>query len=174
MATIGLSLVLSATSGKDVESIGGVFGLPVQGFNVPGGPWQPLIAGDPVKNAMLIGDELKEAMFRQQLQILREGDAHSFDIYKAFQQAKRFLIIAHVYVKDALGVQSSATLTIENAKMTEFKRKKIGAILSTKQNDVMKFRFTKGNAKLQYGQDINKAAKDNGMGTAIIKALKGL
>jgi hypothetical protein len=172
MATIGLSLVLSAKSGSDVESIGGVFGLPVYGFNVPGGPWQPIVAGDPVKNVMVIGDELKEAIFRQQLQIMREGDAHSIDAYKAFQRAQRFLIIAHVYVKDVLGIHSSATLTIENAKMIEFKRKKLGGILSSRHGDIMKFLFAKGNAKLEYGHDINKAAKDNGIGTAIMKVLK--
>ncbi len=167
MSKLNLNLVLSVTTANGPESIGGVFGLPALMFNAPGGPLQPLIQGESVDNPMVVGDELKEVAFRRQLQIMRNSDAHSIDLYQAFQQGKKFLVIAHVIVTDSAGAATStATLTITTAKMTQFNRKKVGGILANNYRDDMKFSFSSGNTKIEYGSNID-AAVSRAVGKAI-------
>ncbi|MGH9949665.1 MAG: hypothetical protein ACRD6X_21045 [Pyrinomonadaceae bacterium] len=159
MSTLNLNLILSVKNANGPESIGGVFGLPVQVFNVPGGPWQPLVHADSVANAMVVGDELKEAVFRQQLQILRDSDAHTIDVYQAYQAGKKFVVIANVVVKDSTGaISTSATITITEAKIKHFKRKKIGGFLAPKHRDDILFSYASGNTKIEYGSNINAVA----------------
>lgn len=92
MSTLKLGLRLSI--GK--ENIGGIFGLPVLIINTPGGAFQPLQHDEYIENDMVIGDEMKDAIYRKKLQILRNSDNASVEIYKAYQARKKFLIIATV------------------------------------------------------------------------------
>lgn len=168
MATIGLHLIISARSGNKTENIGGVFGLPMLIFSTPTNPWPPLAHGYEIANRMQVGDELKEIVMKQQARIMRASDAHSIDLYQAFQSGKRFLIIVNVYVLGSDGkVISNATLTITDAKMTFFNRVKRNGIIANKHLDNMTFSFARNNTKLEYGRDINAVAKEKGIDTAI-------
>ncbi len=151
-----------------MSSIGGVFGLPMLIFSTPTNPWPPLAHGYEIANRMQVGDELKDIVNKQQVLIMRASDAHSIDLYQAYQAGKRFLIIANVYVLGADGnVVSNATLTITDAKMTFFNRKKRSGLLSDKHFDNMTFVFARNSTKIEYGRDVNAIAKEKGVDTAI-------
>jgi len=138
---------------------------PVTVFNVQGGKVQPLRHGEHVDNIMLIADELKDAIYRRNLLVVRNSDSLLVEIYQGYTQGKKFLVFADVAASESSGISRYAYLTIANARIREFKiGKSPGGLFGDSINmDSMLFSFRSSDARVGYGSNSAEVFKQEVM-----------
>ncbi|MEO6589998.1 MAG: hypothetical protein ABIP06_11915 [Pyrinomonadaceae bacterium] len=146
MATLSLSLRIYIVGGTE---IGTMLGVRARIFNVQGGKVQPLEHGAYIGNDMLVADELKEAIYRQNLLVIRDSDSLSIELYQAYQKRTKLLVLPSVFSTEGNGMMRGAHLSLRNATIKKFK---IGKSDSVNQ-DVILFGFSSRNAEIYYGNN---------------------
>lgn len=147
MGKLDLSLRVFVIGG---DQIGSFFGVPAKIFNVQGGKVQPLENGAHIDNEMLVADELKEAIYRRNLLVIRDSDALSVELYQAFEKRCKLLIMPSVFSVEKSGLMKGAHLTIRSATIKQFKIGKSGGIFN---QDAILFGFSSSNAEIHYGSN---------------------
>lgn len=158
MPTLELGLRIFADSDTQIN---GLLPAPVVLFNVQGGKVQPLRHGEYIDNIMLVADELKDAIYRRNLLIVRNSDSISAEIYQGFAQGKRFVVLADVASTEMNGLSQYAFLTISNARIRQFKiGKSPGGMFSNSINmDSILFSFKSSDARIGYGSNSSEIFK---------------
>lgn len=147
MGKLDLSLRVFVIGG---DQIGSFFGVPAKIFNVQGGKVQPLENAAHMDNEMLIADEFKEAIHRQNLLVIRDSDALSVELYRAFEKRAKLLVMPSVYSVEKSGLMKGAHLTIRNATIKQFKIGKSAGIIN---QDAILFRFASSDTEIHYGSN---------------------
>lgn len=147
MQTLSLSLRIYVVGGGE---IGTLLGVSAAIFNVQGGKVQPLVNKASIENDMLVADELKDAIYRRNLFVIRDSDALSVELYRAYEQHKKLIVLPSVYSLDGKGGRKGAHLSIRKATIKQFK---IGKRDGSINQDAILFGFASGDAEISYSNN---------------------
>ncbi|CAN5679785.1 hypothetical protein BH20ACI4_BH20ACI4_30590 [soil metagenome] len=145
MATLDLSLRIYVIGGNE---IGTLLGVPATIFNVQGGRVQPLENGAYIGNDMLIADELKDAIYRRNLLVIRDSDSLSVELYRAYEQRRKLFVLPSVFSTEGSGLMRGAHLALRNATIKQFKIGKRDGLIN---QDGILFSFASRDAEIYYG-----------------------
>jgi hypothetical protein len=147
MQTLQLSLRIYVIGGGE---IGTLLGVSAAIFNVQGGKIQPLVNKAYIENDMLVADELKDAIIRRNLFVIRDSDALSVELYRAYELHKKLIVLPSVYSLDGNGGMKGAHLSIRKATIKQFKIGKRDGLIN---QDAILFGFASGDAEIFYGSN---------------------